>query len=92
MIDTNVFISYAHGDSFALPWVVSWLDVVLEARQAVQGLQPGAATRSSAEQCLAAFRRLQDVPDEVWGMIEPVLVEEIATLHALCATDKDLLP
>jgi hypothetical protein len=93
LYDTSVFISYARNDSgmsTAVPWIARWLDVVLEARQAVQGLQPGAETRSSAEQCLAAFRRLQALPDEVWDMIEPLLVEEIAVLHDLCAADEDL--
>lgn len=93
MFDTNVFICHASNDSgmsTVLPWIARWLDVVFEVRQAVQGLRPAAKTRSTAERCLAAFRRLQGLPDEVWDAIEPVLVEEIAELHDLCATDKDL--
>ena len=89
LYDTNVFISYTFND-VGMSGVLEWLDVVLEVRQAVQGLQPGAVTRSSAEQCLAAFRRLQALPDEIWDMIEPMLIDEIAVLHDLCADDKDL--
>ena len=35
-------------------------------------------------------RALQNLSDEDWDVIEPDLVEEIAVLHELCATDRDL--
>ena len=91
--DTGVFISHASNDSgmsCAVPWIAGYLGVVLDVRHAVQGLRLEAKTRSTAEHCLAAFRRLQGLPDAVWDAIEPVLSDEIAELHDLCATDEDL--
>jgi hypothetical protein len=98
MFDTNVFISHVFishaandfGTSAVAPRIAGWCDVVVEVREAVRGLRPGAKTRSSAEQCLAAFRRLQALPDWVWDALEPVMVDEIAVLNDLCATDEDL--
>jgi hypothetical protein len=90
-VDT-VFISHASNDSgmsTVLPWI-AWLDIVIEVRQAVQELRLGAGSRSTAERCLAAFRSLQDLSDEDWDGTAPLLVDEIAMLHDLCATDKDL--
>jgi hypothetical protein len=91
--DTGVFISHASNDSgmsTILPVIAGWLDVVTEIREAVQGLRPGANIRLIAERRLAAFRRLQALPDWVWDTLEPIIVEEIAELHDSCATDKDL--
>jgi hypothetical protein len=93
LYDTNVLISYAHNDSgmsTVVPWIARWLDVVLDVRQAVQELRQRPKSRSTAEHCLAAFRRLQALPDEVWDTIEPLIHEEIAVLYDLCASDKDL--
>lgn len=83
IFDTNVFISYA---SSALPpefpaFMRRYL-LAYEVKLAVQ-------VRDVAR-CARVWLELQDLPDEDWDAIEPDLVEEIAVLHELCATDKDL--
>ena len=84
MFDTNVFISYV-SDLLppAFPAFMRRYLVEYEVKMAVQPPQ-------IAERCLAAWRALEALSDEDWDAIEPNLVEEIAVLHALCATDKDL--
>jgi hypothetical protein len=84
VVDTNVFIAHA-GGSFAMPLVAKIIG-----RMMVEAQVQSAVRRQTGERCLAAYRTLQNLPDEDWDAIEPDLVEEIAVLHELCATDKDL--
>lgn len=84
MVDTNVFISHA-GGSFAMPLVAKVIG-----RMMVEAQVQSAVKWQTGERCLNAYRALQNLSDEDWDVIEPDLVEEIAVLHELCATDRDL--
>ena len=83
VFDTNVFISYA-SDTLppAFPEFMRRYLIAYKARIAVQ-------TRDAAG-CARVWVELRALSDEDWDAIEPDLVEEIAVLHDLCATDKDL--
>jgi hypothetical protein len=82
MVDTNVFIAHS---SFTPPLIAKIIG-----RMMVEAQVQSAVEWQTGERCLNAYRALQNLTDEDWDAIEPDLVEEIAVLHELCATDKDL--
>ena len=82
IIDTSVFIAHS---SFAPPTVAKIIH-----RMMVEAQVQSAVAWQTGERCLNAYRALKNLSDEDWDAIEPDLVEEIAVLHELCATDKDL--
>jgi hypothetical protein len=62
------------GTSYARPLLTCW-GVSMIVKQAVRDRTP--------RRCLAAWRLLENLSDEDWDTIEPLLVEEIAVLHNL---------
>jgi predicted nucleic acid-binding protein len=105
MFDTNVFIchlaNYSGMSAARMLQMLRQLEryaaslAAREVRQTVDDYRRslGAseeALRPIAERCLASFRKLQNLSDENWDIIEPTLDDEIGVLHDLCATDEDL--
>ena len=85
VFDTNMFISHAGSSPPEFPeWMRRYV-VEHEVKQAVQAYlnsvnSPG-PSRQTIERCLAACRLLDNLSDEDWAALEPVLVEEIGVLH-----------
>jgi hypothetical protein len=81
----QVFISYASPLPPAFPEWIRRYAVREEVKQAVQAYlnsvnSPG-PSRQVVERCIAACRRLDDLSDEDWDALEPLLAEEIGVLH-----------
>ena len=85
VFDTNVFISHAGSWPPEFPiWMHRYV-VEYEVKQAVQAYlnsvnSPG-PSRRVIERCLAACRLLDNLSDEDWEALAPLLVDEIAVLH-----------
>jgi hypothetical protein len=85
MFDTNVFISHAGPLPPEFPeWMHRYV-VEYEVKQAVQAYlnsvnSPG-PSRQVIERCIAACRLLDNLSDEDWDALEPLLADEIGVLH-----------
>jgi acyl-homoserine lactone acylase PvdQ len=91
MFDTNVVISHvviSHVSSDHRPAFPEWIRryaVEHEVKQAVQaylnGVNSPGPSRQVVARCIAACRLLDNLSDEDWEALEPLLVEEITVLH-----------
>ena len=85
MFDTNVIISYAGPLPEFPEWIIHRFMVEYEVKQAVQAYlnsvnSPG-PSRQVIERCIAACRLLDNLSDEDWDALEPLLADEIGVLH-----------
>jgi hypothetical protein len=90
VFDTNVFISHASSLTRVTVWMHQYVvkfEVVLKVKQAVQAYlnganTPGGPSRQAVDRCIVvACYLLNNLSDEDWDALEPLLAHEIAVLH-----------
>ena len=80
VFDTNVFISHSSSLTPEFPmWMPRYL-VEYEVKQAVHAYLKR-PSQWAIERCIVVCRLLDNLSDEDWDALEPLLVDEIGVLH-----------